>query len=88
MGPVLGGSIVNDLELGRNFDPIPIAVGDENEQVVAGSMATGAPDSLKVLGREMVSPIADFGPFSSFVAVVIESLMARTEEGEGVMFVV
>jgi hypothetical protein len=34
---------VNDLELGGNFDPIPIAVGDENKQVVAGSMATRAP---------------------------------------------
>jgi hypothetical protein len=30
---------VNDLELGGNFDPIAIGIGDENKQVVAGSMA-------------------------------------------------
>ena len=44
MGPVLGGSVVNDLELGGNFDPVAIGIGDENKQVVAGSMAARAPD--------------------------------------------
>ena len=47
---VLGGS--DDLELGGNFDPIAIGIGDENKQVVAGSMAARAPDQPDVAGAK------------------------------------
>ena len=88
MGPVLGGSVVNDLELGGNFDPIAIGIGDENKQVVAGSMAARAPDQPDVAGREVVSPIAYFGPFPCFVAVMVNARVTRAEEGQRMMFVV
>jgi len=51
-------------------------------------VAAGAPDQWKAARGETIGPVTDRVPLAGFVAVMVDALAVRLEEGDGVMLVV
>jgi hypothetical protein len=54
MWPDFDRSIVNDLEFGRDLDPISIRIFDEDEEVVPGTMPSRTPEQLNIVAGKMI----------------------------------
>src|SRR5665213_1917760 len=78
----------DDLDLGRDLDPVVVGIVDEDEQVVAGTMPARAPFDHLMLRGEMVAPVADAVPVLRFEAVVVEAALGRLEDREAMVLVI
>lgn len=79
---------MDNLELRRYLDPVAVGVLDKDEEVVSRAVTTWTPYQRDTKTGKPVGPVADGIPFAGFVAVMIDALPVRFEEGDGVMLVI
>ena len=72
MRPVAYRSVMLDsFQLSGDFDPVPVRIVYEQEEIVSRAMASRPPLEGNTMLGETIGPITNEVPFASFVAVMI-----------------
>ena len=78
----------DNLDLCRKLDPIAIRVMNEEEEIIARTMAARTPFHRHAQIGEMIAPITDGIPIICLIAMMIEVIFTRLEHCETVMFMI
>ena len=70
----------------RDFHPVSIRIVYHKKEVVAGAVSSRPPDNLDIQIGQVICPIPDKTPFSSFVGMMVQSLFIGFEKGKAMVF--